>query len=202
MNKKILLFVLMLMMALFLLCSCNTTNQEVSETSNTEPPTATDTVKPTPTEDNTSTDTPAQAGASETAIGWVDAEVARFYVPEKFVESDYEGHAKAPGVYPYSYTRSDLNMTIDVACLTAPEVNLGANWLEDSYDYYCKTDGITYNTSSKNSFTVSGCSGDNVYYINEVRIGDRGIEISFNYPVANKSECDRIVEDFMKNLSY
>lgn len=195
--KRILLFVLSLMMVLLLLCSCNkATNQESSEKSNTESPSVTDIVNPTPTDDS------AQIEATEPAIGWIDAGVARFYVPEEFVESDYEGYAKAPGVHSYSYTRPDLNMNIDIACLAAPEINLGSNWLEDSYDYYCQTEGVTYNTSSENSFTVSGCSSDNVYYINEVRLGDRGIEVSINYPAANKNECDRILEDFMKNLSY
>lgn len=201
MKKRFLLFALSLMM-LLLLCSCNkATNEELPEESNTVPPAVTDIVNPTPTAD-ISTDAPEQSDVSESAIGWIDAGVARFYVPEKFVESDYEGHAKAPGMRSYSYTRSDLNMSIDVACLTAPKINIGENWLEDSYDYYNQTEGITYNTSSENSFTVSGISGDNVYYISEVRVGDQGIEVSINYPAANKAECDRILEDFMKNLSY
>ena len=202
MNKRIWLVVLSLITALFLLSSCNeAANEELSENSNTVPLSVTDTVNPTPTVD-ISADAPGQSDKPESAIGWIDAEMARFYVPEKFVESDYEDHAKAPGMRSYSYTRSDLNMSIDVACLTAPEINIGENWLEDSYDYYNQTEGITYNTSSENSFTVSGLSGDNVYYIHEVRIGDRGIEVSINYPAANKDMCDKILEDFMKNLSY
>lgn len=200
MNKRILLFVLSLMMVLLLLCACNdATSEEKTQNSITEP-SATDTVEPDSTA-NVSTDAPAQSDKPETAIGWIDAGMARFYVPEKFVESDYEGHAKAPGMRSYSYNRCDLNMSIDVACLTAPEINIGEKWFEDSYDYYSQTDGITYNTSSENSFTVSGLSGDNVYYIREVKIGDQGIEVSINYPAANKAECDRILEDFMKNLS-
>lgn len=201
MNKRALLLVLSLMIMLLLLCSCNEAiNEELPEESNAVPPTVTDIVNTTPTA-GISTDAPEQADISGSAIGWIDAEIARFYIPEKFVESDYEGHAKAPGMRSYSYTRSDLNMSIDIACLTAPEINIGENWLEDSYDYYNQTDGITYNTSSENAFTVSGLSGDNVYYIHEERIGDQGIEVSINYPAANKNECDRILEDFMKNLS-
>ena len=202
MNRRVLLFALSLIAALLLLCACNkAAEQEAPEKSNTESPAVNDTVNPTPTVD-ISTDAPEQSDKPESAIGWIDADMVRFYVPEKFVESDYEGHAKAPGMRSYSYTRSDLNMSIDVACLTAPEINIGENWLEDSYDYYNQTEGITYNTSSENSFTVSGLSGDNVYYIHEVRIGDRGIEVSINYPAANKDMCDKILEDFMKNLSY
>lgn len=202
MNRRVLLFALSLIAALLLLCACNkAAEQEAPEKSNTESPAVTDTVNPTPTVD-ISTDAPEQSDKPESAIGWIDADMVRFYVPEKFVESDYEGHAKAPGMRSYSYTRSDLNMSIDVACLNAPEINIGENWFEDSYDYYSQTDGVTYNTSAENSFTVSGLSGDNVYYIHEVRIGDWGIEVSINYPAANKNECDRIVEDFMKNLSY
>lgn len=190
------------MMGLLLLCSCSGVhNNDTSKQSSTETPTTAVIIDPTPTADVSTEDT-TQADTSEQSIGWIDAEVARFYVPEGFVESNYEGFAKAPGVRPYSYKHPDLDMSIDVACLTAPEINMGASWLEDSYDYYLQTDGITYNTSAENSFTVSGYSGSDVFYISAIKIGDQGIGVSVYYPAANKDKCDRILEDFMKSLSY
>ena len=191
MNKKLLSLILLCVLTLLLLCSCGkAANENQSAETN-----------PAPTE-SVATDTPAQSDAPESAIGWVDAEIARFYVPEGFTESDYEGQAKAPDVYPYSYTRPDLDMTIDVARLAAPETNIGESWFEDSYDYYLTAVDVTYNTISENSFTISGYADDNVYYIYEAKTGDQGLEVSITYPGANKDVCDGIVEDFIKSLSF
>lgn len=198
MMKRIITAILALILTLAL-CSCDETPSEKISSESCTPSPAADTPEPSP---DVKVKKAGKGEKSEPVIGWVDNGPVHLFVPEKFVEAKIENPAKAPGVYPFSYIRRDLDMNIDVTYFASPSIMFGDSWLEDFYANYSRSIDVTYDYTSEDFYTVSGYIDDKVYYISSRRVGDVGYEVYITYPAANKGVCDQIVGDFMKNVSY
>ena len=63
---------------------------------------------------------------------------------------------------------------------------------------------VEYEYINENTMVVSGYKpdGKTIYYTKESKSGNHAIKMVFEYPGTNESECGKILETFLDNVSY
>ncbi len=194
-----------------------TSEQTVTETITYEQTTAEEvTTEVTASDLTTQASTEAasdNAGSAIPAGGqWYDGVLGcRFFVPGGFNDNSSTSETDQ-NTYVYYFRNESNGMYI-----TVREEYLsyhGQNYSEEK-DFYFNNPGpetveYTYNDDDKKVFVVSGhCEegaplpeGPRIYYTKVKYTDSKYLMIDFNYPEANKPECDPILEKFLDDFEY
>lgn len=133
--------------------------------------------------------------------GWFEGVMgSKFYVPADFVQEIYEGTAKMPGMYTYSFQNVETNMKISVFETTF--VALPMIDVSKEYETASSAKGVTYATSGKGYYVVSGyCDDDAIYYTRVDYNEDFYTSLEFTYPTENADACEKVLLEFLKDYS-
>lgn len=127
------------------------------------------------------------------------ANETRFTVPENFY--DYSFASTTPE-YRYDYWNQEYQMNIEYY-----EFEPNSSYsLSENLERYKKRENysVEYEYINENTMVVSGYKpdGKTIYYTKESKSGNHAIKMVFEYPGTNESECGKILETFLDNVSY
>lgn len=96
----------------------------------------------------------------------------------------------------YDFYNADHDMTISLSEAMVWEYPMEEeNMIDEEYAFWLRTlPAPTYKAKSTDGFTLSGYSGNTIYYIQYWLVDDVVYTIEFNCPAANKDICSPIVE--------
>lgn len=117
----------------------------------------------------------------------------------------YGGSVTVPGSFEYHYDPNmpyqyDYYDEIQDMLITLNEVNYSGSRrrftvIDDTYDSYVRSfPKAVYDSKTWDSFTLSGYSDTDIYYVYCKMANDVLYSLHFSYPACNRSACDRIVE--------
>lgn len=145
---------------------------------------------------------PVFAADNASQSGWLNYQSGgSIFVPKSFSATSLRGNSLSQG-YVYEYFNEWQQMTFKTGEYDISGHTGDYSVLINYYDQLMQTlPKAVYNNISENTFSISGYSGDNIYYIQYTVDHGSLYTIEMNYPTANRKVCDMYVESFCYSFS-
>lgn len=126
----------------------------------------------------------------------------KFNVPEGFTQQGDEDLVSGPGMYRYSFYSDELDMSISVFECTFEALPIGPEDIPQEYRSASAAEGVTYATSGKGYYVVSGYHGEESIYYTRIDYGESlYTSLDFEYPSDNADACETVLLEFLNDYS-
>lgn len=140
--------------------------------------------------------------SSLTESNWLNYQSGgSIHIPKSFAVTNYSGNSLSEG-YVYEFYNAWQQMYITTAEYAVSSQENGSNLLLNNYYQLVRVlPEAVYNDFSDTTFTLSGYSGNSIYFIRYALDHGTLYTIEFNYPTANRKVCDMYVESICDSFS-
>lgn len=135
--------------------------------------------------------------------GWFEGVMGcKFNVPEGFTQQSDEDLMRGMGMHRYSFYSDELNMRISVFECTFEALPIGPEDIPQEYNSASMAEGVTYATSGKGYYVISGYYGNGSIYYSRVDYDeDFYTSLNFEYPSDNADACEEVLLAFLDDYS-